>query len=589
MLDGRYRFDNFVVGASNRLAVSAARSVAESPGSSYNPLFFYSESGLGKTHLLAAIGYHACKLRPDLRVEYLAVDELVDRLNVAVELGQAERFAQRFADVHVLLLDDVQALAGRAETQSELLRLFNALQQAGRQMVMASDRPPQEIADVDRRLLTRMAGGLIVDIGPPEYETRVAILRAKCAERGLVFGSGVLEELARVPSRNVRELQGWLNRLVAQQSLSAVPLEPVDVRALVARSRGSTPVANEFDSFVREIASVVSQSVDRWRARLAEFVARWAGEGIRTAYLERFLEAKEPPDLDKLEADFVSAVRRLQWLEREAARLDPKLAGLEVFRDPERLDEAEGVVQRAMAAFDPPPAPNSDLDVESLVAGGANQLALKAAAEVIAFPGERYNPLYIYGPRGCGKTHLAHAIGNALRARGGGVSTVACVTASAMTEEVIIALQEDGLERWRMRYRAADALVIDDVHELAGKERTQDELFHLFNAMLRDGKQVVLTADAPPGELFDIATRLRTRFEGGLVVEMGRVSEAERTAHRTPVPEGAEAAAPTIDFWDDALDVVPEEKVQFAPLLVDREKLIVDWGAMDGRVVEELR
>jgi chromosomal replication initiator protein len=589
MLDGRYRFDNFVVGVSNRLAVSAARAVAEAPGSTYNPLFLYSESGLGKTHLLAAIGYHARTLNPGCRVEYLAVDELVERLNAAVEMGQAGRFVQRFGGVQVLLLDDVQALSGRAETQSELLRLFNALQQDGRQVVMASDRPPQDIADVDSRLLTRMAGGLIVDIGPPEYETRVAILRAKCAERGLAFGAGVLEELARVPTRNVRELQGWLNRLVAQQSLSATPLEAIDVRGLISRSRGSTPVANEFDSFVREITAVVSQSVDRWRTRLGEFIARWAGEGIRTTFLERFLDGQEAPDLDKLEADFLAAVHRLRWLEQEATRLDPKLAGLDVFRDPERLGEAEGVVLRAMAALDPPLAPRPELTVDSLVAGSANQLALKAAAEVIAFPGERYNPLYIHGPKGCGKTHLAHALGNALRARLGDVFTVACIRASEMTEEVIKALQAGDLERWRMRYRAADALVIDDVQDLAGKERTQDELFHLFNAMLRDGKQVVLTADAPPSDLFDIAARLKTRFEGGLVVEMGRVSEAERIAQRTPVPEGAEAAAPTIDFWDDSLAASSLEAAPSALLAVDREKLIFDWASLDGRVLEELR
>ncbi|HKG95944.1 MAG TPA: DnaA/Hda family protein, partial [Gemmatimonadaceae bacterium] len=182
-LDGRQRFENYVVGSANRLAVAAARAVAESPGAAYNPLFIYSGSGLGKTHLLLAIGHHARQLEPNLSVEYATLDDFFDRLHAAVAAGQGDAFKQRYQHVDLLLLDDVQFLTGRRETQSELMRLFNALQGSGRQIVMTSDRPPAEIPDVDDRLVHRMAGGLVVDVGPPDYETRVAILRSKCEER----------------------------------------------------------------------------------------------------------------------------------------------------------------------------------------------------------------------------------------------------------------------------------------------------------------------------------------------------------------------------------------------------------------------
>src|SRR5829696_783574 len=181
---GRQRFENFVVGSGNRLAVAAARAVAESPGAAYNPLFIYSGPGLGKTHLLLAIGHQARQLQPSLSVEYATLDDFFDQLHAAVAAGQGDAFKQRYQHVDLLLLDDVQFLTGRRETQSELLRLFNALQGSGRQIVMTSDRPPSEIADVDERLVSRLAGGLIVDIGTPDYETRVAILRNRCEERG---------------------------------------------------------------------------------------------------------------------------------------------------------------------------------------------------------------------------------------------------------------------------------------------------------------------------------------------------------------------------------------------------------------------
>src|SRR6478735_1522212 len=230
-VEPRSRFHNYVVGSANRLAVAAARAVAESPGGVYNPLFIYGGSGLGKTHLIGAIGNEAVERAPELNVEYLSLEDFIEQIHAAVAVGEMERFKQRYGRVDVLLLDDMQFLTGRRETQSELLRLLNALQGSGRQIVMTSDRPPSEISDVDERLVSRLSGGLIVDIGAPDYETRVAILRAKCDERGVRFRPGVIEELSRLEFENVRELQGALNRCIAEQTLGGEAIGPEDVLA----------------------------------------------------------------------------------------------------------------------------------------------------------------------------------------------------------------------------------------------------------------------------------------------------------------------------------------------------------------------
>src|SRR2546429_1691082 len=176
-------FDPFVVGAATRLAVTAGRTVAENPGTAYNPLFIYSGSGLGKTHLLMAVGHAAKKAAPALSIEYLTLDEWVEAFHAAIAAGQGDAFRRRFQNVDVLLVDDVQFLTNRKEMQSELLRLTEALQTAGRQIVLTSDRPPPQIADLDERLISRLSGGLVVDIGVPDYETRVAILRRKSEGR----------------------------------------------------------------------------------------------------------------------------------------------------------------------------------------------------------------------------------------------------------------------------------------------------------------------------------------------------------------------------------------------------------------------
>ena len=240
-LNPRFTFDTFVVGSANRLAVTAGRTVAENPGSAYNPLFIYSGSGLGKTHLLMSLGHAAKALAPQLNVEYLTLDEYVEAFHAAIAAGQGDAFRRRFQNVDVLLVDDVQFLTNRKEMQAELLRLTEALQQAGHQIVLASDRPPSEIADLDERLISRFSGGLVVDMGIPDYETRVAILRRKTEERGTAFQPGVLEAVAKSEFPNVRELMGALNRLIAYQAVNDSPINAETVKQVLGVSGGAAP------------------------------------------------------------------------------------------------------------------------------------------------------------------------------------------------------------------------------------------------------------------------------------------------------------------------------------------------------------
>ena len=540
-LNPKFTFDTFVVGAANRLAVTAARSVAESPGSAYNPLFIYSGSGLGKTHLLMAIGAAAKRLAPDLNVEYLTLDEYVEAFHAAIAAGQGDAFRRRFQTVDVLLIDDVQFLTNRLEMQAELLRLSEALQAAGRQIVLTSDRTPVDIENLDERLISRFSGGLVVDIGAPDYETRVAILRRKSEERGAEFQPGVLETVAAANFANVRELMGVLNRLIAYQAVNETPLNAEGAKQLLgieSRSPGAAAAAtseraatpDEFAAFLTDVTLTVGKAVEAWRARIAEAILRWEGEGYRTRRLEALLEQETPPAPDEQIAAFARDVERLRVLEAEVSQFDPQAAGQSVFRDPERLVEAEEAAARVRAGAAPPPAPSAALPFSLFAVGSSNQLAVNVAREVIEEPGRRYNPLVFIGKSGVGKSHLLNALGLELARQPGAV--VACLSTQAFIDELITALDGNRMEWWRARYRRATALLLDDIHLIGGKDRTQEELFNLFNLFQDLERQLVFTAPAHPKTLQGIEQRIASRLEGGLVVEL---AEPDREVRRVVV------------------------------------------------------
>lgn len=600
MIDGRFRFENFVVGASNRLAATAARAVAEAPGSVYNPLFLFAGSGLGKSHLLGACGQLALRLHPTLKVEYATLDEFEEHLHSAVAAGQPDLFKRRYHDAGMLLLDDVQLLAGRTETQSEVLRVLNVLQQKGRQIVMAADRSPLDIPQVDERLLTRLSGGLIVDLGYPEAETRASILRSACVERQVKFAPGIIEEIARTPWASVREMQGALNRLLAHQGVSGAPLAVSDVWQILGTARTPPVTApNEFEAFLTEIASSVASSVDVWRLQLGERIAHWSGQGYVTRVLEAALEGGEVPDVAELEASFAAVVERLRSLEREAIQLDPAHAGLPVFRDPERLAEAEALVAAALVAAHPPATPMPGVRLVDVTRCAANQRALQAIAAVIDAPGTRHNPLVLQGPSGAGKSHLAHATGNALMARADG-GLVACVSGGAFAQELMTAQTSGGgaVTRWRARYLGVQALIVDGLDAFEGRHALHDDCLSLWTALHQAGRQLIFTSTRPLPAYRALDARLVGWLDSGLVMAVGAPPAIDRAGRMTPVPEGDEAAAPNIDQVElaaiehdapaePALGAVTTQREALDSFFFDSEKVIAEWPEPDGRLIEE--
>jgi len=216
-----YTFDAFVPGPSNRFAHAAAMAVAEAPPSTaYNPLFIYGGVGLGKTHLLIAVGHHMYRLAPALRVKYVTSEQFVTEFIKAVRERRGDAFRQRYREVDVLLVDDIQFLAKREETQTEFFHTFNHLHGAGKQIVIASDRPPHELSGLEDRLVSRFRWGLCVDVQPPDLETRIAILQLKAERDTITVPADVIEFVASKFDQSVRELEGALVRVVAWSELT---------------------------------------------------------------------------------------------------------------------------------------------------------------------------------------------------------------------------------------------------------------------------------------------------------------------------------------------------------------------------------
>jgi len=265
--DGRYTFATFVVGASNQFAHAAARAVASQPGDHYNPLFIYGGVGLGKTHLVNAIGQHILVRQPLLRVGYLSCEVFMNELISSLRRDRMEEFKRRFRQVDVLVLDDVQLLAGRERTQEEFFHTFNTLHEQRRQIVLTSDKVPKDIPELEERLRNRFEWGLIADIQPPDVETRVAILQKKAELLHVPLPHEVALLLAEEFAANVRELEGSLTRLAAHASVSRRDITVDYAREVLGAVRPPRASAVTFDHIALAVC-------DRFSLRPADLRSR---------------------------------------------------------------------------------------------------------------------------------------------------------------------------------------------------------------------------------------------------------------------------------------------------------------------------
>jgi hypothetical protein len=392
-LDPRLVFGGFVTGPANRLAVAAAKRVADAPGAAYNPLFLYGASGLGKTHLLMAIGNEALRVNPRLALVYVSVEPLADRLADA-DTGPDER--ERLLNARLLLIDDVQFFGTRKDAQEELLAIWDNVAARGGQIVLASDRPPTEIAQLDRRLQSRFSGGLIADMAPPAQDMRVDIVRRKAAEGGHNLAAGVPETLARAAFSNVRELHGALNRILAVQEVEQRLVTAAEVAPLLGlESRRN----EEFTAFVSEMEGAVDELVTRRspEQRLAEAILRWEGEGFRVTRLETALQrTTSAQQAEELVRGFEADAARLEAASSAIHKLDPaapELARVDILLDPERAGEAEVLVARVQERLGLPVTYAAQL-AQDRKDGGAHRAA-PAAAQRRPLPGDVKDPWFL--------------------------------------------------------------------------------------------------------------------------------------------------------------------------------------------------
>ncbi len=504
-LDPKLTFDSFVVGPANRLASAAARRAADSPGTSYNPLFLYSASGLGKSHILVAIANHSLKTDPDRHVEYMALEGYLEDLTAALKSGSRDDFKDRYEGLDILLLDDVQFLTGQNEAQEMLLRTLDHLSAGGSQIVLASDRPPAEIDGLDARLLSRFSGGLIVDIGVPEYETRVAIIRRKAEEGGQTLAPGVADALARYPVKNIRELGGALNKVFATQDLEERQISPRRSRGFSAgvTRQPRSDAHDEFGLFLEDLTGAVAKSVaaqeEPWRKAIRETVNAAEREGFSTQRLRAHLGKGEPAGWEKIVEKFRADVQRLRDIDDELDRLGnpwPEAAqGL--LKDPGSPGRGRGPARLGARA----PAPVSQARRRAGPGGARGLLEDGAQGGAAARGGRetRSTTPCTSGriPRSAARTLLG-AAGRTFQAAADPEARMAVTSVREFAEDFIRALGEGVAGAWRERWWTVDLLLVHGVEALSETERAQDEFFHLFEALKRRGARVLLAADRSP-------------------------------------------------------------------------------------------
>ncbi|MBL4686129.1 MAG: chromosomal replication initiator protein DnaA [Nannocystaceae bacterium] len=327
-LSQRYRFDTFIKGASNELAASAARAVADEPGQRFNPLLLYGGVGLGKTHLLHAVGHELHDRHPQMRIVYLSAERFMNEFISAVRYNQFDQFRRRYReDIDVLLIDDIQFIAGRDRTLDELFHVFNALHEAGKQIMVTADRTPSEMQGMEERLTSRLNWGLVADVKAPDLETRVAILRQKAEQEHIGIPNDVAVYLAGLVRSNVRELEGALVRVSTFAALKGVPITEAFVREVIGDKAKDRPLAQ------LTVEAIQKAVAGHFSVRIADLKGQRRHRGIArprmiAMYLSRELTGSSYPEIGlrfggKDHSTVINACRRMTEIQEQ----DPELRG----------------------------------------------------------------------------------------------------------------------------------------------------------------------------------------------------------------------------------------------------------------------
>ena len=271
-----FTFETYVVGPQNKLAYAAAKAVAEKPAEGFNPLFIYGESGLGKTHLLYAIAHLMRSRRPESRIVYIKGDDFTNELVSSIRENRNAEFREKYRQADILLVDDIQFIAGKIQTQEEFFHTFNTLYESGKQIVLTSDRPPREMTQLSDRLMSRFESGLMVDVAPPDFETRLAIIHNKAALLGVKLPDEVMDYIAENVTTNVRQLEGTLNKILAYRDLlgDQVDEESVGraVRDMLKRSNEYVPSPKVIISYICSYYNIDEETL-RGQSRSRDVVA----------------------------------------------------------------------------------------------------------------------------------------------------------------------------------------------------------------------------------------------------------------------------------------------------------------------------
>lgn len=293
-----YTFDNFIVGSSNKFAHAAAVAVTDKPGQTYNPLFIYGNSGLGKTHLLLAIGHDLLNKNPNLNVAYIKGDDFTNELIQAISRSTTNDFHEKYRNVELLLVDDIQFIAGKTATQEEFFHTFNTIYESGHQIVITSDRPPMEMTTLDDRLRTRFEGGLMADIQPPDLETRMAIIRNKATQLGLLLSDDVVLYIAENITSNIRQIEGVIKRLTAYKEI-------LDDTITIDSIKRAISDVIRVGTFIPSPDSIINATANYFNMTAADLTGVNRTKGVTEArqismYLIRTLTNLSLPDIGKI-------------------------------------------------------------------------------------------------------------------------------------------------------------------------------------------------------------------------------------------------------------------------------------------------